>query len=841
MQEAVAFDHTDKFWDADKIPGRRSLLKTCQGLVVQAPGSETVQFAHYTIQQYLFTSDVPSTWLQEPSTSRGEGHYRLSMENAQVGVADLCVTYLNFSDFETAITPRAQDLRFEKNSILGPRGPGAIAGSVGLGKPVFDAIYRVMGRSTRPTSLDIDYGKYLSSRKPSAAIPQDGKHEFLGYIVENWPWHIKVSPWIPKPRYWDVLRKNLPFEFRPWGPDRHFGPYGCNFCSPESPSRFQPRELTLTSMIHWAAVEGNCDLLMVLENDELGEHLLHEKYSKETMILACRMGHTTVIEFLLEAFPNICWDSSLLIIAASAGHVETLRTLRKYQKKLGYQRDESQTDLNNLLFKAATNGHASVVQYLVEYGVDFDFRDYLTETTPLQSAITNGHEDVVCALALSGFDVDDKDRSGATALHRSVQQGNLSMTVCLVECGASLESKDEEEKVPLDLGIIAGHGAVTDYLLAQPLYRDQLGDRTVLVDPHRARVDWEFLPHRKLLWVVAFGHKDSLEISLGEAAKESTDLIDDFGEGMSLIHVAAYYENALAVKLLLNKYQYSLLNTPTRYLCTPLHFAAHSGCLAILEELLGYQVDPNSTTVHGWTPLHFAARSGKVHCIMILLNYGADLNASTNLDQGSMTALHLLGMNVALCSKKLHTPYHLILDYMDIIRELAHEGAELKKCNTAGETVYEIVAKESMFLAIEFLEIEEKSHTPPLWHLKHLMDSLVQGREFDIAYLQSIRYMDRDLKVADQQLGLYMSYSISRGTFNDHEVVYARHLMDFAKQAIEKCTVQPTKCHKLELLVFLLEQTIAPSDANFKVIPSSESSTDSPDMRQPPNSPDEID
>ncbi len=147
------------------------------------------------------------------------------------------------------------------------------------------------------------------------------------------------------------------------------------------------------------------------------------------------------------------------MIAASARHADILKALRRDHEEAF----ESQVDV--LLFKAATNGHASVVQYIVKYGVDFEFQDDLTEMTPLQSAIANGHEGFIHSLLQSGFDIDQRDLSGATALHRSIEQGDLSMTTCLIACGASIEAK-YQDKMSLDLAIIAGHVAITEYLLA---------------------------------------------------------------------------------------------------------------------------------------------------------------------------------------------------------------------------------------------------------------------------------------------------------------------------------------------------------------------------------------
>ena len=466
MQEAVAFEYTDKAWDADKIPSRNSLLKICQGLVVQAPDNGIVQFAHYTVQQYLFNNKISGVKSRNTHENQDATHHHcLSIKEAQEDANDLCFTYLNFRDFETAIIPQVQDTRFAQHSIFGPGGPGAIAGSIGLGKPVFNAIYRVIGRSTRPAALDVDYAKYLNLQQKPVNVPQDGKHEFLEYIIENWPWHIEHPSKIPLYRYENLLiKKSLPFEFRPWGPNRHFGPYGCNFCSTPPPYEQQPKELILAPMIHWAAAEGNHQLLAYVDifdnRTALGRHLRHEAYSKETITLASRMGHTNVVGFLLRRHNFLCWDPSLFMVAASAGHVETLELLRQKHQ------EEFDTHVDGLLFKAATNGHASMVRYLLKDIVSVEIRDDLTEMTPLQSAFAHGHEEVIRALAEGGTIVDQQDSSGATALHQAVRHGDLSMTKCLVECGAGIGCKDWQNQMPLDLAILAGHMAIAEYLLA---------------------------------------------------------------------------------------------------------------------------------------------------------------------------------------------------------------------------------------------------------------------------------------------------------------------------------------------------------------------------------------
>ena len=731
------------------------------------------------------------------------------MEQAQNDAADLCITYLNFGDFETAITPRTHDTHFAHSGILGPGGPGAIS----VGKPVFNAIYRVMGGRTRPVALDIDYAKYLNLRPKPVSSLQQGKYALLGYILENWPWHSRMDSGIPSSRYRDlIVTKTLPFVFRPWGPNRHFGPYGCSSSYVQVTSGKQPKDLILTSMMHWAAAEGNVELLDLMSyfdiagdsngRSDLFTHLLHERYSKETMSLACRMGRTNVIDYLLHKHHELCWDSSLLVTAASAGHADTLESLRRNHD------EEFGSHIEALLFKAATNGHTSVVRYLVKSAVDPEYQDDLTGVTPLQSAVLHGHDEVVRSLGKSGLDIDKRDFLGATALHYTAKHGHLSMTTCLIECGASIESKDREDKTPLDLAILTGHAAVTEYLLAQPLCRlcfNELGFPNKL---HSTKVDWDYMTLRTLFWVAAFGHIESLKTVLDEWNTEDDDVVYGFGSGLSLIHVAARFGNLLAISELLKR-GFSP-NKRTEYLCSPLHFAALYGGAQMVEELLNRGADPNCKTIYGWSPLHFAARKFYSGCLEVLIKRGTDLNARTNLKQGAETPLHM--------SASKSNPHGIEL--------LAEEGAELKMGNTHGETAYEIAdLQNDMCVQENLLKAEAKlMDRPQLWHLKRF-----------------IYRHEETAKVSDnpaawrRRIERGTSGFISNRTFNHYDLLYARKLVGDAKKDLETCLREPCPS-KRKYLVFVLERVIGPDSAQWIPVPSVESPSRSSMIIQPPGS-----
>ncbi|XP_028656342.1 ankyrin repeat domain-containing protein 49 [Erpetoichthys calabaricus] len=72
---------------------------------------------------------------------------------------------------------------------------------------------------------------------------------------------------------------------------------------------------------------------------------------------------------------------------------------------------------------------------------------------------------------------------------------------------------------------------------------------------------------------------------------------------------------------------------------TPLHRAAYSGHLEVVQELLAHNANIHAKTVDGWTPLHSACKWNNAKVASYLLQNGADINAQTN---GLLTPLHLV-------------------------------------------------------------------------------------------------------------------------------------------------------------------------------------------------------
>ena len=92
------------------------------------------------------------------------------------------------------------------------------------------------------------------------------------------------------------------------------------------------------------------------------------------------------------------------------------------------------------------------------------------------------------------------------------------------------------------------------------------------------------------------------------------------------IHTAAHAGDLVRIEALCEQDPAQATSIDDRN-CTPLHFAADGGHLAVVTFLLDHGADLESRDVDGDTPLHWAAVAGKNDVCRLLLDRGADLDA----------------------------------------------------------------------------------------------------------------------------------------------------------------------------------------------------------------------
>lgn len=209
LEEAVGLEKTDKFLHLDRVAtgaGER-LIASCSNLVILNESDLTVTFAHQTVQQYLCSPTAPSgLW----------PHFSLQSVNEHI--AEICLAYLSFSDFETQLT-KVSDVKMEQTSaelLVWWNVPLAtsIRGLLTLPRAL-------RGANTRDSQRQIKFPAPVFLQ-PSDALAN--KYAMLDYIITFWAFH--TADLTSQSPYWPVFRqvvtdRQLAFNFRPWDEPEH--------------------------------------------------------------------------------------------------------------------------------------------------------------------------------------------------------------------------------------------------------------------------------------------------------------------------------------------------------------------------------------------------------------------------------------------------------------------------------------------------------------------------------------------------------------------------------------------------------------------------------------------
>ena len=229
---------------------------------------------------------------------------------------------------------------------------------------------------------------------------------------------------------------------------------------------------------------------------------------------------------------------------------------------------ENTTDL----IIAAESGNLSLVQLLVEQGIDIDISTIFGDYSSLYIAAQNGHLTVVQYLVEQGADKDRPNVLGASPIYAATYHGHLPVVKYLLEQGADKAKTTDIGDSPLHIASARGHLSTTKYLVQQG------------ADKNMANTD-----------------------------------------GLSPLHYAASMGHLKVVHLLVK--QGADKDNSNYNGWSPLHAAAQHGHVKVVRYLVGQGADMDKAANDGATPLHIAARHGHAKVISCLMDLGASTTA----------------------------------------------------------------------------------------------------------------------------------------------------------------------------------------------------------------------
>jgi hypothetical protein len=323
VAEAVTIEAEDKHYEHDRslLDNGRSLLTLCGSLIVHDTVTDIVSLPHSSVKDYLC------------ALSNDERQLRISTEDAELYLCTTMLTYLCFTNFETAMTGQSK-----ATTPLHSDQIDALTGGSNTRRTLAVSTVTALKRGTciRP-----DTAVKLVARpaRPAHDPPQNFK--LLPYAMVAWPHFCRCLD-LPVDTHPKISFESRP-ELKPvWGKlvhvifDTEYSPW----CQPENGTKDYKENRILT----WAALNGAVPLMMALNfeagpDKDLQQAIDTCSASSNPLMLAWRFGHSNVVKYLSN--PNIVrlpitwrkhllaelyriarsWDDSLL---TTVGSVATL-------------------------------------------------------------------------------------------------------------------------------------------------------------------------------------------------------------------------------------------------------------------------------------------------------------------------------------------------------------------------------------------------------------------------------------------------------------------------------------------------------------------------------------
>nr|XP_012300436.1 ankyrin repeat domain-containing protein 29 isoform X1 [Aotus nancymaae] len=191
------------------------------------------------------------------------------------------------------------------------------------------------------------------------------------------------------------------------------------------------KETPLANAAFWAARRGNLALLKLLLNSGRVD-------------VDCRDSHGT----------------TLLMVAAYAGHIDCVRELVLQGADINLQRESGTT----ALFFAAQQGHNDVVRFLFGFGASTEFRTK-DGATALFLAAQGGYLDVIRLLLASGAKVNQPRQDGTAPLWIASQMGHSEVVRVMLLRGADRDAARNDGTTALLKAANKGYNDVIQELL----------------------------------------------------------------------------------------------------------------------------------------------------------------------------------------------------------------------------------------------------------------------------------------------------------------------------------------------------------------------------------------
>ncbi|XP_064627394.1 transient receptor potential cation channel subfamily A member 1 homolog isoform X2 [Lineus longissimus] len=338
---------------------------------------------------------------------------------------------------------------------------------------------------------------------------------------------------------------------------------------------------------------------MVTDQDCDGSTALH---------VAVENSHFEVAKLCIEKGADVNthrtgWNTALHL-AAISGDIRIVKLLLDHNARIDVLNDQQATPLH----RAASFNHAEVCQFLIDRGAQLERKDK-DNFTPLLLASSEGHDNTIKALLQRKADIEAVDKNDKTAIYWAAEEDNIAALEVLlthpkIEEVGLIDKGDRYDNTPLHIACQKGFTAVVKSLL-----------------DHGADLDAKNEEEQTPLHLACrFGRTNVVR----ELVKENKMVVNDEDEDSNTpLHLAALSGHTkVAVALIEASADIEARNCN---LWTPLDCAAAKGWVKTCRVLLENDCPVDPMDKSKTTPLHLASAKGHSGVVRLLLSWHANV------------------------------------------------------------------------------------------------------------------------------------------------------------------------------------------------------------------------
>jgi len=356
------------------------------------------------------------------------------------------------------------------------------------------------------------------------------------------------------------------------------------------------------------------------------------------LVRAAGDGLGEMVEKLLTSGANIdavnaTTKRNALIEASMQGHARIVEFLLDYRCSTQHL----DSDHMSALHHSAQKGYQLVAKALLDRGAAVDIQG-LNGLTPLYLASWAPHASMVMLLLQRHANVNGRDAYQRSALHVAASRGFTNICTLLFDHGAQLESRDGNSKTPLQLAVSAEHIDVVQNFLARsdprPTDLNFTSAFFSAIEVGNVQLAEAFFDRGATLKGMKSESYKPITLAAKSGNLGMVDLItrrqgkvkEKDSNGWTALHYAAHYGHTPIVERLADK-EISTSKTTSKKE-TPLHLAVKAQQFGVAELLLRTKASETITSknIHGQHALHHASRGGDRNIVNLLFSHKAKLD-----------------------------------------------------------------------------------------------------------------------------------------------------------------------------------------------------------------------